>query len=126
MVTTTDRRPLAPRDPAGERELEARLELAALLAGADDLDGDYDSTIELALHLKARRAAAGQAVDVGVVVLDLEACLRSQPPATPEDVRPGVGRLTGAALVTAIDAARAQFDRRIRQHLAIARTALEK
>jgi hypothetical protein len=128
MQTTAaigNRQPPA-RGPEARHELEARQELAALLAGAEDLAAEfYDSTIELAVHLRARRAAAGQAVDVEAVILDLEACLRSTPPAFPEDVRPGVGRLTGAGLAAAIDKARSEFDRLIREHLAFARTALE-
>jgi hypothetical protein len=42
----------------------------------------------------------------------------------PEDVRAGVGRLTGAALAAAADEARAAFDVKIGEHLAFARTAL--
>jgi hypothetical protein len=97
--------------------LELRRELAALLAGATDLNGDYDSTIELTRHLWDRRAAE-------VVLLDLEACIRSAPPPLLEDVRQGAGRLTYPELATAVERARADFDRRIREHLAFARTAL--
>lgn len=46
----------------------ARRQLAELLAGARDLDGDYDSSIELARHLRDRRAAAGQPVDADAVL----------------------------------------------------------
>jgi hypothetical protein len=57
--------------------LRAGRELAALRAGSKDLDDDYDSTIELAEHLWARRAADRHPVDVESVLLELEACLRS-------------------------------------------------
>jgi hypothetical protein len=102
----------APPDAA----LEARRELAALLAGAKDLAGDYDSTIELAEYLQTRRAADGLAVDVESVLLDLEACLRSAPPPLLEDVVCGT-RLAGAELTAAVQRARTEFDRRIREHL---------
>lgn len=82
-----------------------------MLAGARDLDGDYDSTIELARHLRAQPAAAGQATDVDAVLLDLEACLRSQPPLLDDTVK--VPRLAGPALTAAVQRARADFDRRI-------------
>lgn len=114
MVATVGRPGPAPGHAGISQELEGRRELAALLAGAADLAGDYDSTIELARHLRAQRAAAGQAVDIDAVILDLEACLRSAPPVLPEDGRPGVRRLTGADLVDAIASARAGFERRIR------------
>ena len=117
---TAARTKTAPPDDA----LEARRELAALLAGAKDLDGDYDSTIELAEYLQARRAADGLAVDVESVLLDLEACLRSAPPPLLEDVVCGT-RLSGGELHDRLERARTEFDRRIREHLAFARTALE-
>lgn len=101
----------------------ARRELAELLAGARDLAGDYDSTIELARHLQAQRAAAGQPVDVEAVLLDLETCLRAQPPLLDETIR--MPRVTGRALAIAVQRARVAFDRRIREHLAFAQTALE-
>jgi hypothetical protein len=103
--------------------MAAGRELAELLAGARDLDGDYDSTIELGRHLRARRAAAGRPVDVEAVLLDLEACLRAQPPLLDDRLR--IPRLTGPALSAAVQRARADFDRRIREHLAFARTGLE-
>lgn len=101
----------------------ARRELAELLAGARDLDGDYDSTIELARHLHAQRAAAGQPVDVDAVLLDMETCLRAQPPLLDDTIR--MPRLTGPALATAIQQTRGEFDRRIREHLAFARAGLD-
>ena len=112
----------AAAQPA-DQALQLRRELAVLRAGARDLAGDYDSTIELAEHLRARRAANGQAVDVDAVLLDLEACIRSAPPLLDEV---GCGaRLAGAELTAAVDRARAEFDRRIREHLAFARTGLQ-
>jgi hypothetical protein len=110
----------APTDDA----MEAGRELAALLAGVKDLDGDYDSTIELAEYLQSRRAASGLAVDVDAVLLDLEASLRSAPPPLLEDVVCGT-RLSGGELHDRLERARIEFDRRIREHLAFARTALE-
>jgi len=101
----------------------ARWELAELLAGARDLGGDYDSTIELARHLWAQRASAGRPVEVDMVLLDLEACLRAQPPLLDETIR--MPRLAGPALAAAVQQARADFERRIRGHLAFARAGLE-
>jgi hypothetical protein len=89
-------------------------------------NGDYDSTIELAQHPRDRRADAGQPVDVDSVLLDLEASIRSSPPALLAAVQHGEIRLSCAELATEVERARAELDRRIRQHLAIARTALEK
>jgi hypothetical protein len=111
-----------PADPHARGEQGARRELAELLAGARDLDGDYDSSIELARHLQARRAQVGEPTDIESVVLDLEACLRSASPLPDDGIR--APRLTGQQLVAALQAARTDFDRRIRQHLAFARTAL--
>jgi hypothetical protein len=45
-------------DRASDQALELRRELAALRDRLKDFDGDYDSTIELALHLRGRRAEA--------------------------------------------------------------------
>lgn len=103
---------------------ETRRELAALLTGAKDLAGDYDSTIELAEYLQARRAADGRLSGVESVLLDLEACLRSSPPPLLEDVVCGT-RLSGAELTAAVERARIDFDRWIREHLVGARTALQ-
>jgi hypothetical protein len=58
------------RTPQFPAEQNARRELAALLAGARDLDGDYDSSVELATHLQAQRVQAGQPTDTDSVVLD--------------------------------------------------------
>jgi hypothetical protein len=98
----------APPDDARD----ARRQLAALLAGAKDLDRDCDSTIELAEYLQSRRAAGGLAVDVESVLLDLEASLRAAPPPLLPDVVCGTG-LSGAELTAAVDRARTEFDRRI-------------
>jgi hypothetical protein len=116
-MTAAGQRPL-PRPDA-----TARRQLAELLAGARDLDGDNDSSIELARHLRDQRAAAGKPVDVDAVLLDLEACLRAQPPPLDDTIR--MPRLTGTALDAAVQRARAEFDRRFRQHLAFARAGLE-
>ena len=113
----------AVSDHEARAEQAARRELAEMLAGARDLDGDYDSSIELAIHLRSQRAQAGQPVDTDSVVLDLEACLRSASPLPDDSIRSP--RLTGAQLAAAVQAARTDFDRRIRQHLAFARTALQ-
>jgi hypothetical protein len=104
-------------------DAQARRQLAELLAGARGLDGDYDSTIELACQLQAGRARAGQPAGVDQVLIDLEACLRAQPPLLDETIR--CPRLTGRPLTAEVQRARADFDRRIRQHLAFARTSLE-
>ena len=106
-----------------DEEMGRRRELAGLLAGVRDLDCDYDSTIELARHLRAQRASAGQPTDIGVVLRDLEACLRALPPLLDDTVK--APRLAGPPLTAALERARREFDRRIRQHLAFAQTALE-
>jgi hypothetical protein len=71
-----------------------------------------------------RDTGDGLAGDVESVLLDLEACLRSAPPPLLEDVVCGT-RLTGAELTAAVHSARTEFDRRIREHLVFARTALQ-
>lgn len=113
---------VSPGRPGPATDREALRELAGLRAGARDLDGDYDSTIELARHLRAQRARAGQPTDADSVMLDLEACLRSATPLPDNTIRNP--RLTGQALTDALQRARAEFDRRIREHLAFARTGL--
>jgi hypothetical protein len=117
---TSARTETAPPDDAQA----ARRKLAVLLAGAKDLDGDDDSIIELADYLRAGRVAAGQPADVESVLLDLETSLRSSPPALLEDVVCGT-RPSGAELTAAAARARDEFDRRIREHLAFARSALQ-
>jgi hypothetical protein len=57
------------------------------------------------------------------VLLDLEACLRTQRPLLDDTIR--IPRLAGPALSAAVQLARADFDRRIREHLAFARAGLE-
>lgn len=105
-----------PVDP----DLPRRRELAELLAGTQDLAGDYDSTITLALHLRSRRRQAGQPDDVAQVLADLAATLRASPA-----LIDGLPRVRGEELTAALATARRQFDRRISQHLTYARTALE-
>lgn len=63
-----------PTDSDRARRLQ---ELVELLAGARDLDGEYDSTIELARHLRRRRQVDGQPADVPAVLADLEAAVRA-------------------------------------------------
>jgi hypothetical protein len=105
--------------PADE-DLPRRRELAELLAGAQDLKGDYDSTIELARHLQDRRRHAGQPADVDQVLADLEATLRAS-----AALIDGLLRLHGEQLTAALVTARRDYDRRVAEHLAYARTALE-
>ena len=114
-----------PAQPADEA-LRLRRELAALRDGVKDLAGDYDSTIELAGHLRDRRAAAGRPVDVDSVLLDLEASIRSAPPPLLEDVHRGAGRASCSELAGEVERLRAELDRLMRLHLAFARTALQR
>jgi hypothetical protein len=109
------------KPPADEQD--ARRELALLLAGARDLADDYDSTIELARHLRSQRTRAGQPADVESVLLDLQACLRSAAPLPDDSIR--CPRLTGQALTEALQQAQTRFDRAISAHLAFARTGLQ-
>ena len=110
--------------PADEDRARRLQELAELLAGARDLDGDYDSTIELARHLRRRRRATGQPADVAAVLADLEATLRAST-ALVGGIPASCERLHGEQLTEALATARREFDRRLGEHLAYARTALE-
>ena len=105
-----------PQDP----ELGRRRELAELLAGARDLASDYDSTIALAQHLQDHRRRAGQPADIDQVLADLEATLGASTP-----LIDGLPRLRDAQLTAALATARRDYNRRIAEHLAYARTALE-
>lgn len=118
-MTFPDQGATAP--PPGELR-KLRMRLATARAGIADLQAEWDTTVELARHLRARRREAGQADSTAAVLADLEISMRASaplphtlPPATPV-----------AELRRAVHQAERDYARLISQHLTYARETLDR
>lgn len=99
-----------------------RTQLATLLAGVEDLQEEWETTVELAQHLRAQRRHRGQPADTTAVLADLEAVMRGShglPERAPQ-------LATIPELLRAIENAQTKYGDLISQHLAWAATALEQ
>jgi hypothetical protein len=118
-MTQTDEGAATP--PPGELR-ELRMRLATARAGIADLQAEWDTTVELARHLRGRQRDAGRPDSTAAVLVDLEISMRASaplprtlPPATPV-----------AELRRAVHRAERDYDRLISQHLTYAREALDR
>jgi hypothetical protein len=114
-MTRPDQGMAAP--PPGELR-ELRMRLATARAGIADLQAEWDTTVELARHLRACRREAGQPDITAAVLSDLEIAMRASAP-LPHSLPP-------AALMAEVHRAERAYDRLIGQHLAYAREALDR
>jgi hypothetical protein len=118
-MTFPDRGAAAP--PPGELR-ELRMRLATARAGIADLQAEWDTTVELARHLRARRRDAGQPASTAAVLADLEIAMRASAP-LPHAMPPAA---PVAELRRAVHRAERDYDRLLGQHLAYARDALDR
>ena len=89
-----------------------------MLGGIDNLETDWDSTAELARHLRKQRELTGRPADTAAVIADLEAILHGSMPLLP-DYKPKPATLD--QLLPAIDNAQRRYDDLIRQHVTLGR-----
>ncbi|MEO6701000.1 MAG: hypothetical protein ABI140_19260 [Jatrophihabitantaceae bacterium] len=99
-----------------------RLRLSSLLAAAEDLREEWDTTTELAEHLRTQRRRVGQDASLATVLADLEVLMRASAafPTTPHRYR-SIGEL-----LPAIAQAERAYEDLLRRHLAHAGQCLQE